>query len=260
MILRTLQGWSSLDYRIDIDKARETIDYINQDSKYPENGGRDRFWEFVKMNFIDNPYASIKKLFWEQILKWETEDIGTFYNHFKGDIEMKKIMDTDFDILKIANRLWNIKPNCKKEAKKDYGCRGWYLEALKNFLRPFIDYMPKLEQLDRYLMQKFNVKLEDLDDETAKRIIKNFLFRNMIPTSLPTQTIPIQPTPVQPIQPMPVQPTQPTFTRPSEENPLEQKEFEQIEIKPEIKKASFDINKLLPFVLGAIAVYFITKR
>lgn len=253
MIQKTLESIHWYEYKLELEKAEDCLNYIRNDKKYPENGARDRFYEFIKINFIENRFALPKRIFWSNILKWETEENSIFYDQFKYDSIMKQIMDTNFDILKMAQRLYEIKPDCKKTYEKDKSCREWYLNAIKNFLRPFVEYEPRLRELNEYIKVKYSKSFEDLDIETNKKIIKEYLFRNKLPV--------LQITEIPQTQPFIPQTPTPISFKPPVETPKEP----QIEIpKEEIKlkepaKAKFDINYLIIPALTIIALKLIKK-
>lgn len=234
MIQKTLESISWYEYKLELEKAEDCLNYIRSDKKYPENGARDRFYEFIKINFIENKFAIPKRIFWSNILKWETEENSIFYDQFKYDSVIKQIMDSNFDIVKIAQRLYEIKPDCKKTYEKDKNCREWYLNALKNFLRPFLEYEPKIRELNDYIKVKFSKSFEDLDIETNKKIIKEYLFRNKLPVLQIQETTQTQPStpqtqPFIPQTPVSFKPPSEPIKEPQIETPREEiktKEFE----------------------------------
>ncbi len=247
-ILRTLAGLDWFEWQINTEKAQASINWMARDNKFPENAGRDIFWQFYDENFVKDPYAELKKMFWSKVLMWEKEENSGYWRALKGDNVLNKLwseIPPNFD--GIFKHLWNIKPNCKKRADKDRGCRDWYLTGLKNFQEIFIKRYTQLETLNNYLKTKYSIAYEDIkDDKLLEKIIREFLYRGKLPDlsqylQHPTSPqAPIQQPPVQflpPEKPKPPEQQAPTLPPPPE--------------VPEPKLAGFNPIILIALGVGA---------
>lgn len=256
MITRTLNGIDWYEWKIDISLAQECIRYIESDKKFPENGGRDRFYEFFKVNFIDDKFALMKKIFWSNMLRMERDEAGFIYQKLSPKFKYDESPDL---VLKLAKYVWDMKPNCTKYASKDFECRRWYLETMKLICEFFITTYNKLSELDRYIKTKYSIEFSDIKDEYLNKIIREYVFRDKLPVinniyevliTIPSQ--PVEPkTPTQPVAPtLPI-----SFEKPKEPKPEIPVETEELEIK----KAEFDPKILLFAIAGFLIIRNLIK-